>query len=334
MYTICYVVVDDGKLKYYNELLISLASLRRHEPEVPVIVLTDEMTATSIGKQDHDDLGNLKAGLRVIQIPGSYSLKEKSRFIKTSMREYVSGDFLYIDTDTVIAEPLDLCFNGELALVLDYNIDMKQRQDIGDLQNLVKMNERCGYTLDVEWPYYNSGCIWAKDTAMVHEFFHRWHEEWKHSRESGFIFDQPSLNYVNREMNGLIQELDGVYNVQIANRIIPINLIYKAKIIHYFNGIRGMYLLQKPEIKALGYQSEIVQKIISCPKEAFLISRLAPAKSYNLENSEIYCILKELYGKNNLLFRIINYPFSLWLKIKKTIKSMLKGKRIKKKRFE
>ena len=324
MYSVCYVVTDNEKLTYYNELVISLASLRKHGNDCPVVILTDKSTAAEIRKQKYDDLGELKAELRVIDAPASYSQKENSRFIKTSMREYVSGDFLFIDTDTVIAEPLNLCYNGELALALDYNTDLKGRQEIDDLHNLIQKNKLSGYTLDVAWPYYNSGCIWAEDTAKVHAFFHQWHEEWKRCRDLGVVVDQPALNYVNRVMEGLIQELDGVYNVQISSRVTPINLLHKAKIIHYYNGnFYRIYLLQNPEIRSLGYKIEDIQRIISCPKEAFHPSiLLTPTKQTSVgpvKDTAIYSAMMRLYEKHLLLFRIMDYPFSLLRKIRKRI---------------
>ena len=43
-YFICYILVDNERLFYYNQLLISIASLRKRNPHLPVIVLLDEET--------------------------------------------------------------------------------------------------------------------------------------------------------------------------------------------------------------------------------------------------------------------------------------------------
>lgn len=334
MYSICYVLTDNEKLVYYNELLISLASLRKHENDCPVVILTDEMTAEEIRKREHNDLEELKAELRVIKTPDVYSQEEKSRFIKTSMREYIDGDFLFLDTDTIVAEPLKLCPPEELAIALDYNVPLKQRPD-SDIQRLSKKNESCGYTLDIEWPYYNSGCIWAKDTERVHVFFHEWHEEWKRCREKNNVIDQPSLNYINRLMGGFIQELDGAYNFQISGNPTPINLFVSAKIIHYFNvKIFKIYLLQDPNIKSMGYQSDAVQAIISSPKSAFFPSLLIPLEVKqqmddvkqqmddfeSFRKTSIICVLDKLYKKYETLFKLIDYPFKLLRKLHSKLK--------------
>lgn len=267
MYTVCYVLVDDESLRYYNEMMISLISLRKQQFSGAVIILTDEMTAAELKKQkryEYKEMGN--AELRIIEISDTYSQVEKSRFLKTTMRDNLEGDFLYLDSDTVVAEPLPLQFDQELGLVIDYHVDLSTRK----IEYLININKLGGYTLDIFYPYYNGGVIWAKDTGMVHDFFNCWHKEWKQYIRCGMHFDQPSLNYVNRMKKSVIQKLPGIYNVQISARPTPINLFSRAKIIHYFNvDMEKIYLLQFSDVKEAGFQSETIQNIIQSPKEAF-----------------------------------------------------------------
>ena len=91
-------------------------------------------------------------------------------------------------------------------------------------------------------------------------------------------FDQPVFNYVNRTKGGVVQELPGIYNVQVSASPTPINLVSRAKIIHYFNGgFDKVYLLQLPSVKEAGIQSETVKNILAFPKEAFSNCALVPA---------------------------------------------------------
>ena len=319
LYKVCYVISENEKLIYYNELLISLSSLRKQGFDGAVIILTDQTTAIEIERQKRCDHQELLAELRIVETPVSYSQKEKSRFLKTSMRAHISGDFLFLDTDTVIAGPMPESFDGELALALDYNTELKNRSC--DIQRLIERNECYGYALDMDEPYFNSGCIWAKDTRMAHEFFHRWNNEWERCRERGFVLDQPSLNYVNWSMGGVVQELDGKFNAQILGCPTPINLLNDAKIIHYFNTGRMIYMLQKPEIKSLGYHSEAVQAIIASPKSAYLPCALIPLEEMTyldelrfLKGTSILSALKKIY-KHRWLFRGLNHSCSLFGKL-------------------
>ena len=311
-YTVCYVVSDDETLSFYTELLISLSSLRKQRFDGPVIILTDEMTAAEIERQDRVDYKELLAELRVVDVPSSYSQKEKSRFLKTSMRKYIAGSFFYLDTDTVFAGQLPDNFDEELALALDFNTELKNQPDYS-IRFVSELNKSGGYTLDVDRPYYNSGCIWSRDSALAHEFFRRWNEEWQLCRERGFVLDQPALNHINLVMGGVIQELDGKYNVQVAGAPTPINLLNDAIIIHYYNGKLKQYMLQKPEIKSMGYQSEVVQEIISFPKSAFLPCVLISLEEKQrmedlkfLKGTSILSALKRLHKKHRLLFRLLN----------------------------
>lgn len=105
MYTVCYVLTDDARLAYYDELLISLSSLRGQRDDGPVLILTDEATAAELERQGRRDHRALMAQERVVATPREYSQKERSRFIKTSMREHVEGDLFFLDTDTVFPSP-------------------------------------------------------------------------------------------------------------------------------------------------------------------------------------------------------------------------------------
>lgn len=324
MYTVCYVVTDDEKLAHYGELIISIASLRKQRHDGPVAILTDEATAAELELQDRHDHEALHAELRVVDTPKAYSQTERSRFIKTSVREHVDGDLLFLDTDTVVARPLGPGHAEELAVALDCNVYLEQRPE-PDLQRLSDLNAMCGYTLDVAWPYYNSGCIWARDTEGTRAFFRKWHEEWGRCRERGMFVDQPALNYVNRSMGGAIQELDGVYNVQVTATPTPMGLLGDAKIIHYWKGkYPKVYLLQDPSIRSLGYQSEEVQRILSSPQTAFFPSMLVPMdvyrRVYRFNRTAIIRTLEKTYRKRSTLFRLIDGPFSLrarlWSRIK------------------
>lgn len=306
MYTVCYILTDTEELMYYNEMLISLSSLRMQRFSGPVVILTDESTAAELQKQkrcEYKELGG--AELRIVAVPGSYTQKEKSRFLKTSMRDLLSGDFLFLDTDTVVSEPLATQFDQELALVLDYNIELQNRS-AQSIYNVTSLNRECGYKLDMLFPYFNTGCIWAKDTSMVHGFFHDWHDEWKNCLRRGLHHDQPALNYINRMKGGVIQELPDVYNVQISASPSPINLIPRAKIIHYFNGgFDKIYLLQFPAVKANDIHSEMIQNILLAPKEAFSKSVLIPADKEVVSIDSVKSIEEELSSiRNSISFRL------------------------------
>lgn len=307
MYTVCYVLTDSDSLQYYNELLISLASLRKRGFQGKVVVLTDEKTGSIIEKQARHELDELCADYIIVDIPARYSQKEKSRYIKTSMREYIKGDFLYIDTDTIIADALpETVSDCDLALVKDAHGTMIEAGIVNHYQALFK---KCDYPFDASGTIYNSGVIWCKDTAFTHTFFRRWHDEWNYSLSRGVVFDQPSLNKLSVELGGAISELDGRYNVQISY---PLALQYlsHAYIIHCFNDVdhsESAYSLQQPEIKQLSFQSDRIRQIIESPKDAFIPCRLVKLDGVEdqLSKTEAYRILRVIYQRKKKAFHLL-----------------------------
>ena len=116
---VVYVLVSN-KNDYYVEMLqLSLYSLRIFHPDDIVEVVMDEKTYSRLVKQKHRLLADVKP--IVVEIPKEYSLMQRSRYLKTRLREIIVGDFLYLDTDTVVAGPLGEVdhFSGVIAAVWD-----------------------------------------------------------------------------------------------------------------------------------------------------------------------------------------------------------------------
>ena len=324
MYTVCYVLADNEELFYYNQLLISLYSLRKRGNNGRVCVLMDIETIRYLEKRNRRELDEFRAERVVIQVPDAYSQKEKSRFMKTSLRDHLEGDVLYIDTDTVITDSFPSSMpNADLALVSDCN---ENKTDIYCNFSIVEMFEKSGYTLNLQYGYFNSGVIWAKDSKIAHAFFRDWHEEWKHCRKCGVIQDQPSLNYVNCKRGGEIGQLEDIWNVQICC-LMSLQYLRNALIIHYFNvpweRMRTIYLLSNPEIQKKGYRSKEVQHIIERPKDA--LSKATFLRSDSLTDEVMYCkaftVLKKLYAKHPLAYRGLNYMLSIPSQIRKGLNS-------------
>ena len=321
MYSVCYVLIDNDILRYYNELLISLSSLRQKGFQGPVRILTDESTSKEIEKQNGQELTELSAVLVVIDIPDKYSQKERSRYIKTSMREYVKGDFLFLDTDTVIADKLpDVVSVYDIAMVRDLHGTMLECGNVDSYRNLFK---KCRYPFDPSARMFNSGVIWCKDTAFSHDFFKRWHNEWIYTQSCGVVRDQVSLCKLSNEFAGAIAELDDRFNVQVC-RLISVKHLIHAVIIHYFNNVNPLmscYALQQPEIQKEAFRSEVIQNIIESPKEAFVPCRLVKlgGAEDQLAKTAAYRCFRWLYTRQKRVFCVIESLAKAIVKIRRIL---------------
>ena len=102
---ILYVLTSSESDLYLEELWVSLYSLHHFNKEVTVKVLSDKPTAERI--KANPELLAMIDELYPVDVPEEYPAKERSRFIKTNIRNLIDGDVLFIDTDTVICASLE-----------------------------------------------------------------------------------------------------------------------------------------------------------------------------------------------------------------------------------
>lgn len=266
---IVYVLVSSEKDVFLEELWVSVWSLRQYEPDVTVNVIVDELTAKRV--KANVELMALITNVVVADVPENYTPKERSREIKTRIRELIKGDFFYIDTDTVICKPLSDIDNCEydVAGIPDSNVLLKDNPFAGGMIGWVKEIfgsdvSNCEYLI-------NGGVIYAKDNDVAHELFRRWNKNWTYSCfEKGNSQDQPALWQSDHEMGNVIKLLPDIYNSQVA---MSLQYFADAAIVHFLhmNFIPDQsyspYLCLKiyKDIKTAGTLTpEIKKKIINC----------------------------------------------------------------------
>jgi cellulose synthase/poly-beta-1,6-N-acetylglucosamine synthase-like glycosyltransferase len=101
-----YVLVSyDEQNDYLEQCLLSCYSARLHNADAEIILLVDNLTDNTLQGKRAEILKYISQKI-VIDIAGNYNATQRSRIIKTTAREYVRGDFLFIDTDTVITQSI------------------------------------------------------------------------------------------------------------------------------------------------------------------------------------------------------------------------------------
>ena len=268
-YSCCYVLTDDKDLQYFNQMMISLTSLRYVGFTGAVYVVTDSETARLINPRN-DELNSISAELVVIEIEGKYTEKEKSRYLKTSLRKYIQGDTLFVDTDTVFISCLpEWISDSDIAIT--YDLDGVYGNQSYQWHKKLFDQCRLEYQKD-DYVFLNSGVIWMRDTDSAHDFFEKWHSFWKELlNRSGIPIDQVSLNYLWKHDEINVSRLDDRYNVQISRKYFSPFTLTKALIFHYFNNdvIDPIFPLNNPFIQKLDYRDGRVQRIIQDPVSAF-----------------------------------------------------------------
>ena len=226
-----YVLTSSDNDFYYEQFFISIVSLRLHNPQAYIVVLIDSKTKESlVGKRAGYE--SYISETIIITAPETFSQKEVSRWIKTSMKNYITGDFLYIDCDTVIAGNLDCEFpqSVNIGAVLDTHVPLSTHHLAPYFKG---QDKKLGFYSSFNTELrYNGGVLFCRDTPQSEKFFSLWHSLWLFSKKNSIHQDMPALNQANSELGGIVQKLDDEWNCQITFNGLP--FLADSKIIHCF----------------------------------------------------------------------------------------------------
>ncbi len=226
---IVYTLISSEEDYFLEELWVSLYSLRLFHPEVTVNVLVDEATKIYMGR--FQKLCDMITNIVVVSVPENYNAKQRSRVIKTTVRNVIDGAYLFIDTDTVICKPLDNIDNltCDIAAVPEEHLQLKDLtfSPVNGIKNVF------GVDISDSKFWFNSGVMFVADTDAARKLYHDWNKKWEFSCfQKGQSQDQPALSVANKENNMLISELPGIYNSQVA---MSLKYFADAAIVHWWH---------------------------------------------------------------------------------------------------
>lgn len=309
---IVYILISSESDIYLEQLWYSLYSLRLHNKDANVVLLTDEATEkTLVGFRS--GIKEYLTAIHVVDVPESYTPKERSRFIKTTFRKYIDGPLLFLDTDTIIAEDLSMVdsIDADVACVLDYHAQLDKLIDGESIRK--RMMDLFGINVQHENRYFNSGVMLVKDTPIVHRLFDEWHRHWEIAAfDKGQCYDQPALMASDIACGHVIKELPGVWNCQV---LASIEFLHRAKVIHFFNNTWEGKSEWSPffndetylHLKTSGKITHQMRECLSDPKSAFFSPTYFTSKARNefmltLVGATLYSEFK----KNGLFYRMVN----------------------------
>ena len=276
---IAYALVSKGDDIYAAMQLVSLHTLRVRNPQAEVFVAMDETTHQRLEELHSPILTD--ATPVVVSIPPEYGQVQRSRYLKTTMRERIQGDYLYLDGDTMVSDSLaDIDdVKGDIAMVTDLNRPI----EMGRIEYGIRMAKKAGLFVEgtEKEPYFNGGVMFVRDTEVTHAFFRKWHELWKKSVGNGVNLDQPALCETNRTMGHLIQEIPGIWNCQYRFLQYRYYEPYakKAKILHYYTtfGLGAFLSVLMNRVQAKGRVDAIAAAIARWPRMFVRVHKFSKA---------------------------------------------------------
>jgi len=306
---IVYVLVSTNQDIYYEQALLSIYSLKLHQPNAHVVLFVDDITDKSLVKQR----GKIKEYIDEIFVfnrPNGYTAKQTASYLKTHVRTNIDGDFLFIDTDTIICDKLDAIDSQDSLMSAVEDCHLSYKDHFGHKEYI-----RFFQNLDFEYDgdqYFNSGVIYCKDCKETREFYKKW-GEYQMAYKDKCMFDQPLFAKVNNETN-IVQELNGIWNCQIQYGL---KYLTEAKIIHYFasNFIKSdkeypYYFMDKDvlwDIKKEGCINKVIEnKILNAKKQWGDKLEVIGGSTVDLQHSDTMKALQRIYFYKPWLFYIIN----------------------------
>jgi hypothetical protein len=189
---IAYVLCTE-QLDYCHTLAASAALTRTAVPACKMVCVMDPKTF-KLAKSGGIRLRDWVDQVVVVNTPHR-TPEMNSRYLKTTLRSHLSGDFLYLDVDAVIVDPR--FFLSDLDCEC-----MAASQNRDHIDHVGIFPDHIGRRIynPLGWnypflPYVNTGVTYCRDNARCHALYSRWHELWNEQvKRIGLHLDQPALN--------------------------------------------------------------------------------------------------------------------------------------------
>ena len=276
-----YVLTCAPDKHYIEQAHISLYSARYHNPDAHIVLIVDQMTDTLfVGKRA--ELLKYVSEKIVVDVPACFNVMQASRWIKTSVRNLIVGDFLFIDCDTIVTQSLIEVdyMDVEIGAVLDCHRPVSIFR-AEEREELLLKAKKCGWNFNDVEKYYSSGVLYVKDSNLTRNFYNEWHKNYLYTANLGVNIDQISLEKTKQELQ-IISDIDDVWNTIMFTR--P-SFVYDAKILHCASLDNNVFLFSK-RVLAYIYQhglTEYIKDSIINPSTTFL-----PYKKVDYKGLRLY----------------------------------------------
>lgn len=308
---IVYILSSTENDYYLEQTMISLYSLKMHNPESHVILIVDERTEKSI-TGTRKNIMQYVDEIKVIKVPTKFNQIQTSRYLKTSLYSYIDDDYLFIDGDTIICDNISDIDNikNPISAVLDIHMPLSNHQR---KKSIIKWANKIGWEIKND-EYYNSGVMKVNKSQIAQILYENWHHEWLINSDKGFPRDQPSLGKVNEELGGIISPLADIWNCQIIDN--GLCFILNANIIHYFSSAHNKtnacpYLFGNLKIyeairkDGMSLSSDLTEMILNAKSQFLRQTCIISDKDIFFYESPLVVNLKKLYMNHLKFYNVI-----------------------------
>ena len=184
-----YVLTCAPEGNYIEQALMSVWSARHWNPDAHIVLITDNLTDQLFVGKRAEILDYISEKIVVPFEDDSLSMVYRSRWLKTSVRQLIKGDFLFIDCDTIVCKSLagGDSFDKEICAVRDSNVDFK------DDNGVVSNNNRYEFMGQLETKAGNTG--WMNPLDWSVDLGNGWRRSYYTTENDGYnVSDLKNLN--------------------------------------------------------------------------------------------------------------------------------------------
>lgn len=197
-----------------------------------------------------------------------------SRYLKTTLRHLIKGDYLALDIDAVLADSSAFHHLNYTALAAAPNLDHLRLAPAFPVEIGRTIYQPMGWEHPVQ-PYVNTGVLLCRDNELAHRFYSRWHELWLAQKQQLNIhLDQPAFNRCLWENPTYLTLLPSSFNSPVD---VGADFEQGASVYHYYISIysgrprRDSLLgITAREIQRRGRMNKSLLRFLLKQKRAFI----------------------------------------------------------------
>src|SRR4051794_14367630 len=210
----CYVLTTTGRDPFADMTYASVMFLREIHPEAEIVCLCDAASHRELTSSGHALLDVVDRTQSIDTHDGPPGFR--NRYVKTQMRQILDGDFVYLDSDTLVVDRLDkmLACHASVGGIANHS-------GTDDPTGLNDVEQDYFHTMGWELPrkvYVNGGVLLLRDSDPARRFCQLWHEKWLAWTRRGRYTDQPSLNSALTDSGVDYEILPDRFNAQIGGK--------------------------------------------------------------------------------------------------------------------
>ena len=320
-----YVLASTPENNYCDQALLSVFTARHYNPSVEIILVVDDQTNILFTGKREEILNYISEKI-VVNLDSDLTMMDKSRWLKTSVRNLVNGDFLFIDCDTLITQSLEEIDKCEypIAAVPESHLPIKSFNK-HLYEKVDGLSSKLGWNIEEEQYYFSSGVIYVKDLPQNYELFDKWHRYWKVGRDKGVSIDQPSFAKANIVMGRPVKILDGIWNCVMYTHVA---FSYSSKILHFCSFRNMSYVFEDRFLEKVKHEGikecEFIKFSILNPYKTFI-----PFENviYTYKMKDFSILYRDIKRISKLLFENLGADFDDYLgktRVESIVKSFLK----------